>query len=53
MKGTINQNSGVFTPLVRGMEIFKGFSWSRNPNRVLIVMALYIAAAVILNSLLF
>lgn len=53
MKESADQNHSVISPLMKGLELFKGFSWSRNPDRVLIVLALYIAAAVLLNNLLF
>lgn len=53
MKESVDQNRSLTSPLMKGLELFKGFSWSRNPDRVLIVLALYIAAAVLLNNLLF
>ena len=53
MKESTAHNRSPASALMKGLELFKGFSWSRNPDRVLIVMALYIVAAVLLNNLLF
>lgn len=53
MKASTDQNHSVISPLRKGLELFKGFSWSSNPDRVLIVLALYIVAAILLSNLLF